>query len=100
MQEDIERDMMPSTMATTADKVKAYRRLRQMTQRELADLAGVAQSTIANVELGKRRTPYGRTISRIADALGVSPLVLLDDEEIKELTDTLGSSPDDLHAPS
>lgn len=41
-------------------------------QRELAEKSGVSRSTIAAIELGKRR-PRPRTKRALAKALGVSP---------------------------
>jgi transcriptional regulator with XRE-family HTH domain len=49
-------------------------RLRQtLSQRDLAQKAGVAPKTIVDLELG-RQEPRLRTIRRIAEALGVEPL--------------------------
>jgi transcriptional regulator with XRE-family HTH domain len=51
----------------------AIRRNALLTQRELADLAGVAQSTVEDVENGtKRRTFTAKTMKKIAAALGLT----------------------------
>jgi transcriptional regulator with XRE-family HTH domain len=51
---------------------------RVLSQRELAQLAGVRQGTIASLELG-RNAPHAATIRKLAKALGVSPRELLSD---------------------
>jgi len=53
-----------------------------MTQAELAEEAGLAQSTAAQIESGVRSEPHPRTLkklARVARALGVTPRDLLDD---------------------
>ena len=49
--------------------LRAARRRRGLTQRELAALAGTGAGTVSDLESG-RRGAYPRTIRRIADALG------------------------------
>ena len=61
----------------------SLRRLREarfMSQRELAEISGVAQPTIAKLESRKRGTlikAHWSTIRKLAEALGVSPLDLM-----------------------
>jgi transcriptional regulator with XRE-family HTH domain len=57
----------------------AQRRRRALTQRRLAELAGVAHTTVQQLEsLG--RGGYPQTISRLSSALGVEPQELMNDQ--------------------
>ena len=66
-------------MATTGEKLKRFRRSRGMTQEELAEASGVAQSTIAQIEGGRRKEPRPGTLKRLAKPLGVEIAELLED---------------------
>jgi phage repressor protein C with HTH and peptisase S24 domain len=61
-------------MKTLAERLAWARSEKQLSQQELADRAGVAQSTIGSLESGARQT--GRKIASIASVLGVDPLWL------------------------
>ena len=65
----------------TGEKVKRYRRGNGLTQVELAVASGVAQSTIAEIERGAIKEPRPRTLVKLAEVLGVTPMDLLDDLE-------------------
>jgi transcriptional regulator with XRE-family HTH domain len=65
----------------TAEKLKRYRRGAGLTQVELAERAGVAQSTITMIETSQIAEPRPHTLRVLAEALGVSPMELLDDVE-------------------
>ncbi|MDQ6675161.1 MAG: helix-turn-helix domain-containing protein [Chloroflexota bacterium] len=54
-------------------KLAALRRRKLLTQRELAERAGVALSTLYAIETG-RHQPQMRIIRKIAEALDVDPL--------------------------
>ena len=54
-------------------KLRAMRLARALSQRDLAERAGVTQKTVLELELG-RQEPQLRTIRRIAAALGVEPV--------------------------
>ena len=54
----------------------AHRRRRSLTQRQLADLAGVSHTIVQQVESLKRGA-YPQTIKRLALALRVEPKDLL-----------------------
>jgi transcriptional regulator with XRE-family HTH domain len=56
-------------------QLKTVRELRLMTQRELAEKAGVSQTTIVRIERGKQGALS--TIRKLADALEVQPGELL-----------------------
>lgn len=66
-------------VASTGEKLKRLRRGRALTQVELAEKAGVSQSTVAQIEGGDRPTPHPGTLGKLAKALEVSPADLLDD---------------------
>jgi transcriptional regulator with XRE-family HTH domain len=51
-----------------------------LSQEELAEASGVSAATIVQVELGHRR-PQGRTLRKLAAALGVEVADLLEEEE-------------------
>ena len=56
----------------------AQRRRKAVTQRRLAELAGVAHTSVQQLE-SLRRGGYSRTIRRLANALGVEPEALMND---------------------
>ena len=60
------------------DKLKAARTRRLLTQDELAERAGVSQSTVANIERDNAE-PQFRTIRKLAKALDIDPTDLLGD---------------------
>jgi transcriptional regulator with XRE-family HTH domain len=57
-------------MEVNVGKLKDLRRLRAMSQQELADAAGVGRNTISRIERGETGA-HGRTLRRLADVLGV-----------------------------
>lgn len=48
-----------------------YRKLKGLTQQELADLIGLSRSAVAGIESGKNKI-YGETLARTAKVLDVS----------------------------
>lgn len=58
------------------EKLKEVRTKRLLTQDELAEKAGVSQSTIANIERDNAE-PQFRTIRKLAKALDIDPTALL-----------------------
>ena len=60
------------------EKLREVRTRRLLTQDELADKAGVSQSTIANIERDNAE-PQFRTIRKLAKALDIDPTKLLGD---------------------
>ena len=58
------------------EQLREVRTRRLLTQNELADKAGVSQSTIANIERDNAE-PQFRTIRKLAKALDVDPTTLL-----------------------
>ena len=71
-------DMLLPQMKT-CDKLKRYRRGNGLTQHELAQKAGVSQSAVAMIEAGRRPDPHPRTLAKLAEALGITAMDLLDD---------------------
>jgi transcriptional regulator with XRE-family HTH domain len=65
----------------TAEKLKRYRRAAGLTQVELAERAGVAQSTIVMIERSQIAEPRPGTLRSLAEALGIEIIDLLDDIE-------------------
>ena len=61
--------------ANLGQKIRFYRQIAGMTQKELGSACGVNESTIRNYELGNRY-PESDTIFEISNALEISPYVL------------------------
>ena len=59
--------------------IRELRQRKLLSQRELAERAGVSETTIVKLELGATR-PQPRTLRKIAEVLGLSP---------EEMADTL-----------
>ncbi|QDM40636.1 helix-turn-helix transcriptional regulator [Altererythrobacter sp. TH136] len=57
--------------------VRRHRKLRGMTQEQLAHEVGMERGYISDLERGQRN-PTVRTLGRLADALGVQPAFLLE----------------------
>ena len=58
------------------ERLRALRELAGYSQQELADVSGVSQHTISEIELGRRK-PQGRTLRKLAKVLGVEVADLL-----------------------
>jgi transcriptional regulator with XRE-family HTH domain len=63
----------------TTSRLRELRNEASLSQEELAERAGVSRTTIAYLELGKRR-PQPKTRRKLAEALGVAPVELMDSE--------------------
>lgn len=57
---------------TIGERIKAARKNAGMTQKQLGELAGIAEPTIRRYELGKLN-PKFETLAKIAEALKVNP---------------------------
>ena len=66
------------TVVFIGEKLKNLRLRRAMSQRKLADEAGMSQRAIVDLETD-RREPRPSTLGKIAEALGVEPSELLED---------------------
>ena len=61
------------------EKLKRIRLTRAMSQRKLAEAAGMSQRAIVDLETDKRE-PHPSTLGKLAEALGVEPRDLLEDQ--------------------
>jgi transcriptional regulator with XRE-family HTH domain len=68
--------MMESSRSTPLPGLATHRRRRGLTQRQLGELAGVAHTTVQQVESLKRGA-YPQTLQKLAIALRVEPEDLL-----------------------
>jgi transcriptional regulator with XRE-family HTH domain len=68
--------MTERTRSTPLPALAAHRHRRGLTQRQLGELAGVAHTTVQQLE-SLRRGAYPQTIQRLALALRVEPKDLL-----------------------
>jgi transcriptional regulator with XRE-family HTH domain len=68
--------MIDRSRSTPLPALAAHRRRRGLTQRQLGELAGVAHSTVQQLE-SLRRGAYPQTMQKLAMALGVEPKDLL-----------------------
>lgn len=78
-------------------RIKELRKQRGLTQREVADMAGMSTSYFTELEKGTKQINANRMAS-IARALGVKPQDLIDDEiraESAELSELLDALSDD-----
>lgn len=63
--------------STLGERVKSLRQERGLDAFHLALLAGISPSALHKIETGKTTSPYGDTVAKLADALGVSPDYLI-----------------------
>jgi transcriptional regulator with XRE-family HTH domain len=67
-------DVMPHI---SADRLRKVRDKRLLSQRELAERAGLSPTTILKLESGRVDEPHPRTIRKLADALEVDAAELV-----------------------
>ena len=70
-------DVMPRI---SGDRLRKVRGKRLLSQRELAERAGLSPTTILKLESGRVDEPHPRTIRKLADALEVDPAELVREE--------------------
>jgi len=68
--------MIETSRSTPLPGLAAHRRRRGLTQRQLGELAGVAHTTVQQLE-ALRRGAYPQTMQKVATALGIAPEELL-----------------------
>ncbi len=68
-------DVMPRI---SGDKLRKVRDERLLSQRELAEKAGLSPTTILKLEAGRVDDPHPRTVRKLAGALGVAPAEILE----------------------
>lgn len=60
----------------TGELIRKYRKMRRMTQAQLADACGMSDSAVRNYELGNRE-PGDEQVRAISKALGIAPEALI-----------------------
>lgn len=60
-----------------SENLARFRKSRNLSQEQLAEAASVGVDTVGRIERGDRRTTRSSTVAKLAQALGVSPEVLL-----------------------
>lgn len=65
------------------DRIKKYRKYKDVTQEKLAQMVGVSKWTVINWESNKRM-PSADKFYKIAEALGIPPTSLMDDDARKK----------------
>lgn len=65
----------------TSEKIKTLRLSKGLTQEELGSMVGIKKAAINKYETGRVVNIKRSTLKSLADALGVAPVDLLDDEE-------------------
>ena len=75
---------------TLAERLKRIRTARDMSVADLATVSGLSKPYIWQIEDGKRKTPSGEKLLKLASALGITVGELLGAEE--------GISPEDLES--
>lgn len=79
----------------TGDKIKKIRKAKELTQKQLGDILGVSQQMIVKYE-NNLKTPKLETIKKIATALEVPYVDLLDDFPIEEVEKSFLSYADEI----
>jgi transcriptional regulator with XRE-family HTH domain len=64
------------------DRVRAWRETRGFKQAELARRSGLDTATISRIEHGKQANPAADTVQRLATALGITPVELMQDSPV------------------
>jgi len=67
-------------LVSLGENVRVLRRRKFMTQEQLAKAAGISHRTLVNIETHKVTEPHFSTILKLAEALGVEPSQLVDQE--------------------
>lgn len=68
---------------TIGERIKKIRLEKGMTQKELAEKCGLFDSAIRRYESGRQNPKIG-TVEKIANALGVNPMLLVYGEELSQ----------------
>jgi DNA-binding XRE family transcriptional regulator len=69
---------IPLQMRFLGEELKRLRNERFLSQRDLAQKAGVSPTTIMHLETGESTDPRLSTVRKVAEALGVDPNSLVD----------------------
>ena len=65
------------------DQLRAIRKIRNLTQKEVAERAGISQPALSRIELGGG-VPYIETLRRLGHAMGVRFHVIVGDEHAEQ----------------
>lgn len=68
-------DVMPRI---SGENLRGVRDRRLLSQRELAERAGLSPTTILKLEAGRVEDPHPRTVRKLAEALEVDPAELVE----------------------
>ena len=79
---------MRDYICSIAENIRKLREERDMTQEELAELAGISQSHLSKIEVGSR-TIGMKTYVRILEALGAVPILVSEVEQIEKHAEVL-----------
>ena len=74
----------------TGERIKSLREMKGLTVNKLANMAGLSQSFLRDIELGNKK-PTVETLSLFCDALGISLSEFFNDEK-SEINPCLRSS--------
>ena len=74
----------------TGERIKSLREMKGLTVNKLANMAGLSQSFLRDIELGNKK-PTVETLSLFCDALGISLSEFFNDEK-SEINPSLRSS--------
>lgn len=78
---------------STGSKIRAYRKLKGLTQKQLGEMTDTLEAGIRKYELGTRN-PKPDQLLKLASALGISPIMLYDTDseryKINTIADALG----------
>ena len=87
-----------STRSSVGQRIRKWRHQRELSQAEVARLAGITQASLSNYEHGKRDLPLS-TLLGVAQALNVSVGDLLDLPDVIVVRDSvLGRAVEQLQA--
>jgi transcriptional regulator with XRE-family HTH domain len=67
-------------MEVNVERLKELRKLRALSQQELAEAAGIGRATLSRIERGETGA-HGRTLRRLAEALRVDVAELVKTEK-------------------
>lgn len=67
-------------LVSIGDNIRKYRKLRNITQKELGESVGISNTYLSDMEIG-RTNPSIKTLKKIAKGLEVSYIDLLKDTE-------------------
>lgn len=79
---------MKDYIRSIAENIRKLREEREMTQEELAELAGISQSHLSKIEVGSR-TIGMKTYIRLLEALGAVPILVSEVERIEKHAEVL-----------